>query len=55
MNRIPDKDVNNIDGFNLLHDILNPSKFTKYINSHYSPIINGWMNTLSGGEKAKTL
>ena len=29
MNRIHDKEVNNISGCNLLHDILDPSKHTK--------------------------
>ena len=43
--------VNHIDKFNLLHDILNPSKHTKYINSHYSPILHGCVNTRKGKSK----
>ena len=34
MNFIHDKKVNKIDEYNLLHDIRNPSKHTKNINSH---------------------
>ena len=33
---IHDNEVNNISEFNLLHDIINPPKFAKNINSHYS-------------------
>ena len=29
---------------NLPHDIIKPSKRTKYLNSHYSPILHGCMN-----------
>ena len=36
---------------NLLSNILNPMKRTKSKNSHYSPILQGCMNTLSGKEK----
>ena len=39
MNLIHDNKLNNIAEFNLFHDILNPSKHTKSINSHYSPIL----------------
>ena len=48
MNRIHDKEVNNISGCNLLHDILDPSKLTKNINVHYFPILHGCMNTRKG-------
>ena len=42
---IHDNEVNKIAEFNLLHDILNPSTRTKYINIHYSPVLHGCMNT----------
>ena len=45
MNRIHDNKVNNIAECNLLHDMINPSKHTKNINSHYSPILHVCMNT----------
>ena len=35
MNSIHDNNVNNIAEVNLLHEILNTSKHTKYISSHY--------------------
>ena len=50
---IHDKKVNNIPEYNLLHDILNPPKRTKKLNSHYSPIIHGCMNTWNCKEKFK--
>ena len=34
--------------YNLLHDILNPSKRTKNLKIHYSPILHGCMNTQKG-------
>ena len=40
--------LNNIAKYNLLLDILNPSKLTKNINSHYYPILDGCMNTHRG-------
>ena len=48
MTRIYDNEVNNISECNLLHDIINPPKLTKNLNSHYSPIIHGCMNTIKG-------
>ena len=45
---IYDIKVINISKLNLLHDILNPSKCTKNINIHYSPILHGCMNTRRG-------
>ena len=45
MNCMHENEVNKIAKCNLLHDLLNPSKPTKNINSHYSLIINGFMNT----------
>ena len=48
IHRIHDSKVITTAGYNLLHDILNPSKFTKNINIHYSPIQHGCMNTCRG-------
>ena len=53
MNRIYDNKVNNIAQCNLLHNIINPSKRTKNINIHYSPILHGYMNTRKGKENFK--
>ena len=44
INRKHGNRVNDIAECNLLHDILNPSKRTKNRNSHYSPILHGYMN-----------
>ena len=44
MTRIHNNEVNNITERNLLHDIINPPKRTKNLNSHYSPILHGCMN-----------
>ena len=44
MMHIHDKELNKIAEWNLLHDIINPTKRTQK-NSHYSPIINVCMNT----------
>ena len=43
--------VTKISEFNLLHGILNPSKITKHLNSYYSHIIHGCMNTRKGRAK----
>ena len=51
MTRIHDDEVNNIAEYNLLHDIINPSRHTKQLNSHYSPIIHGCINTRKGKKK----
>ena len=51
MTRIHDKEVNKISRCKLLHDVINPPKLTKYLNSHYSPIIHEFMNTRIGIEK----
>ena len=48
MTRIHNNEVNNIAECNLLHDIINPPKPTKNLNSHYSPILHGYMNTIKG-------
>ena len=45
MNRIHDNKLNNISECYLLHDIINASKRTKNLNSHYYPILRGCMNT----------
>ena len=45
MNCIHENEVNKTSEWNLLHGILNPSKITKNRNSHYYPIIYGFMNT----------
>ena len=50
MTCIHDNEVNNISECYLLHDIINPPRCTKHLNSHYSPIIHGCINT----RKAKT-
>ena len=55
MNCIHDNEVNKIDECNLLHVIINPSNRTKNINSHYSPIIYGCMNTQKGRPKFKII
>ena len=53
MIHIQDEEVNKIAECNLLYDIKNPPKHTKNLNSHYSPIIHGCMNTRKGREKFK--
>ena len=45
MNRIHDNKVINISEYNLLHDVLNPSKRTKNIKINYYPILHVFMNT----------
>ena len=50
-----DKDVNKIAECNLLHDIINPPKRAKKLNSHYSPILQGFMNTRKGKKRFKNL
>ena len=44
MNHTHNNKVNNIAKCHLLHDILNPSKQTKNINSHYYSILHVCMN-----------
>ena len=53
MNRKHKNEVNNISECNLLQDILNPSRRTKHINNHYSPILYACMNTRKGRAKFK--
>ena len=50
---INDNEVNKIDEWNLLHDIINPPKRTKNLNRYYSPILHGCMNTRNGRAKFK--
>ena len=45
MARIHNNEVNNIAECNLLHDIINPPKRAKFLDTHYYPIIHGFMNT----------
>ena len=45
MTHIHDKNVNKIAEYYLLHDIINPPKCAKYLNSHYSPMLHGCVNT----------
>ena len=51
MTRIHNNKVKNIAECNLLHDIINPLKRAKKLNSHYSPILHGCMNTRKGKAK----
>ena len=53
MNCINKKEVNTISECNLLYDIINPSEITKYINTHYSPILHVCINTWKGKAKFK--
>ena len=48
MNSIHDDKVNHTYESHSLHDILNPSRRTKDMNSHYSPVIHGFVNTHKG-------
>ena len=40
--------VNKVSECNLLHTTLSPSNHIKTLNSHYSPFLNGCMNTQTG-------
>ena len=53
MTRIHKKWVNKIDEWDLLHDIINPPKIIKILNSHQYHILNRFMNTRHGREKFK--
>ena len=50
---IHDNEVNSIAECNLLHDIINPPKRAKNINSHYSHILHGCMNNRKESAKFK--
>ena len=54
MMRIHDDEVNKKTECNLLPDMINPPKRNKKLNSHYSPILRGCMNTRKGRETFKT-
>ena len=51
MNFINDNKVNTINEYNLLHGILNLSKYTKNKHSHYSPIVHVCMNICRGKDR----
>ena len=55
MTRIHNNELKNIAECILLHDIINTPKLTKKLNSHYSSIIYGCMNTRKGIAKFKNL
>ena len=48
MTHIHDREVNKISEWNLLHDIINPTKCTKNLNIHYYPILYVCINTRNG-------
>ena len=50
---INNNEVKNIAECNLLHDIINPPKRAKNINTHYYPILHRCMNTRKGKSKFK--
>ena len=54
MTRTHNNEVKNIAECNLIHNIINPPKRAKILNSHYSSIIHRCMNTRKGGAKFKT-
>ena len=53
MTHIQNNKVKNISECNLIHEMVNPYKRAKQFNSHYSPILNVFMNTRPGKEKFK--
>ena len=55
MTCIHEDKVNKIAECNPLHDLLNPSKITKKLNSHYSLILHGCMSTQKGRAKFKNI
>ena len=55
MTRIHDDEENKIAEWNLLHDIMNTSKRTKNLNSHYFPILHGCMDNRRGKAKLKNI
>ena len=55
MTRLHDNGVINIAKLNLLNDIINPPKLTTHLNTHYSPIIHGCMNTRKVNRSLRTL
>ena len=55
MNFMHNNRVNNIAEYNVLHGILNYSKRTKNISSHYYLILHGFMNTHRVNAKFKII
>ena len=53
MTRIHNNEVKNISEYNLLHDIINPPKRAKNLNSRYAPILHGCINTRKDKAKFK--
>ena len=53
MNCIHENKVNKMAELNLLHDIPNPSKCTKFPDIYYSPILQEFMNTIKVRSKFK--
>ena len=53
MNCMHENEVNKIPECNLLHDIINTSKHTKNLRSHYYPVLHGWTKTQKSIEKYK--
>ena len=53
MTHIQNNKVKNIAELNLLHDIINPTKGAKKLNSHYYPILHGCINNRNGKAKFK--
>ena len=53
MTHIHDNNLNKISECNLIHDIINPPKRTKNLNSHYSPNLHECMNNRRGKVKFK--
>ena len=45
--------LNKLAEWNLLHDMINLLKLTKNLNSHYSPVLQGCINTQKGKQKFK--
>ena len=55
MTRLQSNEVGNIAECNLLHDTINTPKCAGKLNSHYSPILHGCMNTKTGIAKLKNI
>ena len=53
MTCIHNNEVNKISEWNLLHDIINPTKQNKKLNIHYYPILNVCINTRINRAKLK--
>ena len=55
MTHIHENEGNKIAEYNLMHDIFNPPKRTKNLNTHFSNILHGCMNTRKAKAKLKKL